>query len=78
MGDLVKSEVAEDGPGLVSRPQQRRVTKRQQPPVSEIVSALDERKNDIEVTNTYKYKFLEKVLVFNIQKSKLIIFSSGE
>ena len=44
-----------------SGPQQRSGTKRQQSPVSETVSALDERKKDIEVTNTYKYKFLEKV-----------------
>ena len=44
-----------------SEPQQRRGRKRQQSPVSETVSALDERKKDIEVTNTYKYKILEKV-----------------
>ena len=60
--DLVKSEVAEDSPGLNHN-------KRQQ---SETVSALDERKKDIEVTNTYKYKFLEKLFQWvSIQYSEI-------
>ena len=58
MEDLVKSEVAEDGPGLNHNKGAARNANNRQ---SRRLSALDERKKDIEVTNTYKYKILEKV-----------------